>query len=208
MPDVRMKTFVWVGVALAAALVAYVVLRPAPPPLNYPPHAGPIVMFGDSLVSGVGASEGKSLPELLSMRIGEPVENFGVSGDTTAKALVRIDTALVRRPRIAVVLLGGNDYLRRVPRDETFANLAVIIDKLQADGSVVVLLGVRGGVLVDNFADRFEKLAKEKRTVYVPNVLDGLLGNKEFMYDEIHPNDAGYARIAERVYRALQPVLK
>ena len=73
---------------------------------------------------------------------------------------------------------------------------------------MVVLIGVRGGVLVDNFADRFEALAKEKRTVYVPNVLDGLLGNKEFMYDEIHPNDAGYARIAERVYKSMKPILQ
>src|SRR3989344_6427955 len=105
MPDVRMKTFVWVGAAIAVVALAYFFLRLAPPPLNYPPHAGPVVMFGDSLVAGTGANVGHSLPELLATKIGEPVENFGVSGDTAAKALARIDAVLARHPRIAIVLL-------------------------------------------------------------------------------------------------------
>lgn len=208
MPDVRMKTLVWVGAVALLAVAVYFVLRPEPPPLNYPPHAGPVAMVGDSLVAGTGASEGKSLPELLAAKIGEPVENFGVPGDTAAKTLERLDQVIARHPRIALVLVGGNDYLRRVPREETFAGIAAIIDALQEDGAVVVLLGVRGGLLADNFAGPFESLAKVKRAVYVPDVLDGLLGNKHYMYDEIHPNDAGYALIAERVSQALKPVLQ
>ena len=65
-------------------------------------------------------------------------------------------------------------------------------------------MGVRGGVLRDNFKKDFENLAREQNTAYVPNVLDGLIGNSEFMYDAIHPNDKGYALIAAKI----EPILK
>lgn len=192
---------------MVVVVAAFFFLRPEAHITNYPPHAGPVVMFGDSLVAGSGASDGKALPDLLAAKIGEPVANMGAAGDTTAKALARIDAVVARHPRIALVLLGGNDYLKRVPRAETFKNLATIVERLQADGAVVVLLGVRGGILVDNFADEFKKLAKDKGALYVSDVLDGLLGDKKYMADEIHPNDAGYAVIAERIYRAMRPIL-
>jgi acyl-CoA thioesterase I len=200
-----------IGGALALAVLAatalYFTLRPVEY-TNYPPHTGPIVAFGDSLVQGVGASSGKDFVTLLAQKVGEPIENFGVSGNTTAQALERIDEALAQRPRIVLILLGGNDYLRRIPREQTFANLSAIIDRFQQEGAVVVLLGVRGGVLVDNFATPFENLAKSKGAVYVSDVLKGLLGKQEYMTDEIHPNDKGYGIIAKRVFQALQPVLK
>lgn len=175
---------------------------------NYPLRQGPVLMFGDSLVEGVGASEGRALPALIGEKLGEPVANFGVSGDTTEKALARIDAPLALHPRIALVLLGGNDYLQRVPKEQTFRNLRTIIERFQKDGSMTVLLGVRGGILKDNFSADFERLARDTGSAYVPDVLSGLLGEKKYMYNEVHPNDAGYAIIAGRILQVLGPIVR
>ncbi|MDB5224418.1 MAG: Acyl-CoA thioesterase [Candidatus Adlerbacteria bacterium] len=205
-----MKTAYIIGsiILVAAIVVGYVALRPSIPTItNYPPHDGPIVAFGDSLVAGYGAEDGHGFVDDVSAQIGEPIVNLGVSGDTTAQGLARIDKVVALNPRIVIVLLGGNDYLRKVPRAETFANLRTIIDTLQAQGSIVVLLGVRGGLITDNFASEYAALAAQTHSVYVTDVLADLLGNKTLMYDEVHPNDAGYQVIAGRVSAALKPVL-
>lgn len=169
---------------------------------------GPIVAFGDSLVAGYGATSGKDFISLLSARIGEPIINMGVPGDTTTDGLARIDDVIAREPRAVILLLGGNDFLRKVPRNQAFANLKAIIQKLQASGARVLLLGVRGGLLADNASSDFKKLARETGVEFVPDVLDGLFADSRYMYDSIHPNDAGYAKVAERVYPALAKILR
>jgi acyl-CoA thioesterase-1 len=174
------------------------------------PHAtreGPIVAFGDSLVYGTGSSGGGFI-KLLEQRLGRPIENLGVPGNTTAEGLARLDAVIDRHPSIVVLLLGGNDYLRQVPRDETFANLGTIIEHLQADGIAVLLIGVRGGLVRDNFAKRFEELADRYRTAYVHDVLDDTLGVSGYMSDQVHPNDAGYRVIADRVYPVLSRMIR
>lgn len=203
-----MRAALIAGAIVVAGLAAYLLFFQNPSYNNYPPHPGPIIAFGDSLVFGTGASEGRDFVSQLAQLLREPVENFGVPGDTTAEALERISEATDRHPSIVLVLLGGNDYLQRVPQEQTFQNLAAIVDAFQKDGAVVVLLGVRGGILVDNFRAKFKALAQEKRAVYVSDVLRDLLGNRQYMSDQIHPNDAGYAIIAERVFNALRPILK
>lgn len=195
-------------IALLLGAVVYFFLLPQQKVTNYPPGDGPILAFGDSLVAGTGSTAESDFVSLLSGRIGEPIINLGVPGDTTADGLERLDEALAHEPRIVLLLLGGNDYLRRVPPEETFQNLSTIIDRLHEERVLVVLLGVRGGVLRDNFGDSFKKLAQEKRTAYVPDVLEGLLGDTMLMADQVHPNDAGYARIADKVYEALAPLLR
>ena len=197
--------FVTVGV-IAVMLLAFYFLRDDSPEhvTNYPPEGTVIVAYGDSLVGGVGATEGNDFVSILSRNIGVPIENLGVSGNTSELGLARIDEVILRDPDIVLLLLGGNDYLQRIPRDVTLQNLGNIITKLHEAGSIVVLLGVRGGVLRDNFKKDFENLAREQNTPYVPNVLDGLIGNSEFMYDAIHPNDKGYALIAAKI----EPILK
>lgn len=192
--------------ALALVVLAGWWFNKAPDYTNYPPRDGPIVAFGDSLVAGVGVSEDKNFVSLVSARLGEDIINLGVSGNTTADALARIDEVVALHPRIVLVLLGGNDYLRRIPTAQTFRNLSDIVDRLQQDGALVVLLGVRGGLLADNFAPEFKKLAQQKHTPLIPNVLDGLIGHEERMFDNIHPNEAGHAIIAERVYKTLSPL--
>lgn len=197
-----------IAVSFCAILgLFYIALRP-PHIENYPPRSGPIIAFGDSLVAGVGVKEGKDFVSVLSESIGKPIENMGVPGDTITSGRARIATLLDRNPSIVILLLGGNDFLQRTSRDSAFENLEAIITQLQDEGTLVVLLGIRGGVLRDNYADQFNDLAARRSVVYVPNVLDGILGDPALMSDQIHPNEAGYARIAARVAKAIHPVLK
>lgn len=176
--------------------------------VNYSPQGnGPIIAFGDSLVSGVGAETEGGFVTILSEMINETILNYGRGGDTTELALSRIDEVLAEDPRITLILLGGNDYLNRVPKEETFNNLKEIITKLQAEGSLTIVLGVRGGLLRDSYGNDYRKLAEETGSAYVPNVLEDLIGNDEYMDDAIHPNEAGHRMIAEKIYPILEELL-
>src|SRR3989344_4700791 len=115
---------------------------------------------------------------------------------------------LEKNPKLVIVLLGGNDFLTEVPPDETFLNLGEIIDKIQARQAAVLLVGVRGGVLDDPYKQRFEELAKTKNVSYIPNILDGVIGHPDLMTDPVHPNDAGYGKMAERILPALRDILR
>jgi acyl-CoA thioesterase I len=167
-----------------------------------------VIAFGDSLVVGFGATKDKDFVTLLSQKIGQPIVNLGVNGDTTQKGIERLKELDRYNPKVVILLLGGNDALQRVPPEETFANLRTIIADIQKRGAVVLVLGVRGGLINNTFDDEFQKLAEETGSAFVPDVLDGLFGQKQFMADGIHPNDAGNAIIADRVYPELTKVLK
>ncbi len=193
------------GIAVIAG--AFFIFMGSDKVTNYPPKEGSIVAFGDSLVAGYGSTKGNDFVSLLSKGLGEEIINLGVSGDTTAGGLARIDSALNREPKITILLLGGNDFLRKVPREETFSNLRTIISKLQERGSIVVLLGVRGGLLSDSADGYYKDLAEETGSAYVEDILDGLFGDARYMSDSIHPNDAGYLKIAERLYPVLRNLL-
>ncbi|HEU4677265.1 MAG TPA: GDSL-type esterase/lipase family protein [Candidatus Paceibacterota bacterium] len=171
---------------------------------NYPPKNATIVAFGDSLVEGYGATEGNDLVSDLSKELGRPVLNLGRSGDTTEDGLARIGDALAADPGVVILLLGGNDFIRQTDSATTEANLGAIIERLESNGAVVVLLGVRSGVLGGDSAAMYEELAARYRTVYVPDVLSGVIGHGDLMYDGVHPNDAGYAMIAKRVAAAFR----
>lgn len=168
---------------------------------------GPIVAFGDSLVYGTGSSGGGFVKQ-LEQQLARPIENLGVPGDTTADGLARLDEVLQLQPALVILLLGGNDFLRQVPPDTAFANLDAIITQLQADGAAVLLVGVRGGLVRDHFAARFEELAERHGTAYVHDVLDDTLGVAGYMADQVHPNDAGYRVIADRIRPVLELMLE
>lgn len=176
--------------------------------VNYPSSGTTIVAFGDSLVEGVGSTKGNDFVSLLSDTTGESIQNLGVSGDTTRDGLARVDEVLNLKPKIVLLLLGGNDYIKKIPKEETFSNLEKIITQIQEEGSIVILLGVRGGVIRDEYKDDYKALAKKTGSAYVPNVLEGLFGRSNLMYDAIHSNDAGYKIIAERVEPVLLELLK
>lgn len=166
-----------------------------------------IVAFGDSLTTGVGTTAGFDYVSILSKQVKKPIIRIAKNGDTTALALARIDQVLEKDPGVVIVLLGGNDILRGVPLATTQKNLETIIEKLQAKGSRVILLGVRGGLITDPYAAMYAALAKKYRTEYVPDVLRNIIGNEAYMADLVHPNDAGHDVIAHRVLPTLEKVL-
>lgn len=203
------KQWAFLGLTvLVLAPVLYFVFRDDGDITNYPPKNQTIVAFGDSLVEGVGSTSGNDFVSAVGRTLDVGIINKGKSGDTTASALSRVDEVIAEDPGVVIVLLGGNDVLRRVPKKETFANLGMIIERFQSAGSVVVLLGVRGGILGDGYEEDYEVLAKKYHTAYVSNVLEGLLANPQYMDDSIHPNNQGYRIIADRVAEVLQKVIR
>jgi acyl-CoA thioesterase-1 len=174
---------------------------------NHPPKLdGPIVAFGDSLTQGIGAEDGKAYPDYLSKSLGEPVLNRGVSGDTSADGLARLQRDVLNaKPRLVVVWLGSNDAIRQSPSPgETEQNLRSIVESIQHSGAVVVLVGVPDLPFRPSYSDRIEQLAEEKGCVYIANPLKGILIDPELKSDQIHPNSRGYERVAERI----APVVK
>lgn len=175
---------------------------------NYPSRGVDIVAFGDSLVFGVGSSRGNDFVSVLSKKINQPIINLGRSGDTTQDGVSRLNELDKYKPKIVILLLGGNDYLKKVPISETRKNLSTIIENIHARGSIVLLLGVRGGILRDSFEKEFEDISETYNTALVPNVLDGLIGNSQYMSDAIHPNDEGYKIISEKVQPVLESLIR
>ncbi len=202
-----MKKVFAVVVICVLAWVGYLIFRPVSY-RNLPPTAtGPWIAYGDSLTSGYGASEGTDYPNQLSKILGVPIQNFGVAGDTTEAGLARIDKALELQPRVVLLCLGGNDGLMRLPAEAMISNLRQMIRAFQAKGSFVVLIGVRSASLLDKNDGLFKRLAKEEQVFYVHNILAGVIGSPSLMSDQIHPNEAGYKAIADRLAESLSPLL-
>ena len=167
-----------------------------------------IICFGDSLTQGVGASPGHEYPSLLGGILGREVINAGVGGETTADALRRLDAdVLEKNPRLVIVELGGNDFLQQLPVQDTFANLETIVRRIQEHGAMVVLVGVSPGLLADTTRGEYEQVARARRAAFVPNILAGILADPTLKSDGIHPNDSGYEKIAQRIARAIRPLL-
>jgi lysophospholipase L1-like esterase len=210
---VREHPRIAVGAAVAAAAVLFLLMRSRDNAwriTNEHPAGDTIVAFGDSLTAGYQMADGDSYPDRLSKRLGREIVNRGVSGDTTADGLVRLERdVLSESPGVVLLGLGANDMLRRQPIDGTFDNLRRIIDRLQARGALVILLGVEGFPLVHgDYGARYRALARETGCVYVPDMLDGVFGDPKLMYDQIHPNAAGYEKIAARIESEVGAYLK
>jgi acyl-CoA thioesterase-1 len=198
----------WIGGFIGIAVVVAWLLHSDTPRAARPTHGTTVVAFGDSLVAGRGASDGQDFVTVLSQRTGIPIVNAGRSGDTTGRALARLQTdVLAYDPRIVIVLLGGNDFLRRVPVDQAFDNLGTIVERIRSRGSAVILVGVSVGLLSDPYAARYEALARRTASGLVPGILDGIIGHSSLMADTIHPNDRGYAIVADRVEPMLRELL-
>ena len=204
----QMKKLLALIIVAAVGLGLFFAFRSESGYANFPPAQGRAwIAFGDSLTSGYGASEGNDYPSLLGKRIGIPIQNFGTPGATSQDGLAKVDDVLKANPKVVLLCFGGNDTLKNVPHQQTFQNLAQIIDQLHHAGAFVVLIGVHSASLRDKYRSEFKHLAKEKRVLYVPNILEGVLGNPGLMSDYVHPNEQGYAAIAERLEKALEPLL-
>lgn len=202
----------WRVVAPAALLVVLAAWLLWPSPYGKVRNLGSrgtnIVAFGDSLTAGYGAGAGEDYPSRVAAIIGKPLINAGVSGDTTEGALARIEPdVLAQDPRIVLVGLGGNDFLRSVPIATTEANLRTIVKRIQGTGAMVVLLGFRFPSLAANYEGMYERVAKEEHCLLIADLLDGILSDSKLKSDEIHPNAKGYQIMADRVAGPLRKLI-
>src|SRR5436190_18220734 len=183
--------------AIAAAVaLALLLFRGGTEYANYPPSAaGPWVAFGDSLTEGFGATEGNNYPAVLERKLGVAIQNLGRSGETTGDGLKRLDEVAALQPRVVLLCFGGNDSLNQESRTQTFLNLAQMIDRFHQEGTFVVLIGIRSASLRDYNEEHFAKLAREKRVLYIPDMLRGLTFKPIYMSDAIHPNDCRLRKI-------------
>lgn len=193
--------------------------RRPPAPRVAPEEGRPrVVTLGDSLTAGYGLSIDEAFPARLQARLaaqGYPFEviNAGVSGDTSAGGLRRLDWALEGDVRILILALGGNDGLRGISVDEMKRNLATIIERAQERQIAVLLAGMEappnfGPAYTTAFRQAFRDLAREYRLAFVPFFLDAVAGVPALnQADGIHPNAEGAGRVAENLWPALKPML-
>jgi acyl-CoA thioesterase I len=208
-----------------AAAVSFMTLWLATtlPSITYPAGAATndrprIVAFGDSLTAGLGVAAEETYPAQLQRRLdsqGLPyrVINAGVSGDTTAGGLRRVDWVLKSRPDIVILELGANDGLRGLKLQETKANLEKIIQRCRDASVRVVLAGMKlppnyGTEYTKSFEAIYPALAKQFRLPLIPFFLEGVAGSTSLnQADGIHPTSEGYRIIADLVMETVTPLL-
>jgi acyl-CoA thioesterase I len=178
-----------------------------------------IVALGDSLTAGLGVASDEAYPALLEARARKAgfdyrVVNAGVSGDTSAGGLRRLDWVLRSRPDVVIVALGSNDGLRGLPVAALRDNLTTIVTRLRAAGARVLLVGMRvppnyGAAYAGDFAEVFGSVALRTSVAFLPFLLEGVAGDPTLNQpDGIHPNAAGQRIVADRVWTALRPLLR
>jgi acyl-CoA thioesterase-1 len=177
-----------------------------------------IVVLGDSLTAGLGLLETQAFPAWIQKRIAAEgynfeVDNAGVSGDTSAGGLRRLDWALDGDVRVMIVALGGNDGLRGLSVGELKENLLQIIERARNRHIAVILAGMEappnyGQEYAKAFRQAYRDVALQQRVLFIPFLLDGVAGHPELNQpDGIHPNAQGAERVADTVWTVLKPLL-
>ena len=205
------------GIALGLCVFVPAIFAQTPTPAS----KKTILFLGDSLTAGLGVQPAEAFPALIAEKIRAAdlpfeLENAGLSGDTTAGGLRRIDWLLQRPIDVLFLELGANDGLRGQQLKSVKANLQAIIDKTKAKNPQVkiVLAGMQvppnlGAEYASGFQRIFEEVAAENKAALIPFLLEGVGGNRELnQQDLIHPSAAGHRIIAELVWRTLEPVLR
>jgi acyl-CoA thioesterase-1 len=208
----RFKDKSWAAAWLALALAVFSTPSVAAPPVK-------ILMIGTSLTQGYGLPPGTEIPVVLEARlksagVNATVINAGVSGDTSAGGLARLDWSLADHPDAAIIELGSNDALRGVDPRDTEKNLTAILTKLKAAHVAVLLLGMRaprnlGPEYAAQFDPIYPLLAKQFAVPLYPFVLDGVALNPKLnQADGIHPNPAGVKIVVGRMFPYVMKLVK
>jgi acyl-CoA thioesterase-1 len=184
-----------------------------------PAAARPRVVFlGDSLTAGYGLARDESVPALIAARLVRErlpyeVVNAGVSGDTSAGGLSRLNWSIQGDVAVLVIELGANDGLRGLPVSALKSNLNTIITRAKARGITVLLTGMEappnfGAAYTSEFRAVFHDLARTHKVAFLPFYLQGVAGNPALnIADGIHPNAAGARIVADAIWAVLQPLL-
>ena len=168
--------------------------------------AGAVVLaFGDSLTFGTGASPADSYPAVLERAIGRKVVNAGVPGETSGQGLQRLPEVLEEvKPRLLILCHGGNDFLRRMDEAQAAANVRAMIQLARAQGVPVVLLATPKPGLPPSIPLFYGEIATELKVPFEEGVIRTVLFDNGLKSDMVHPNAAGYARIAAAVEKVLK----
>jgi acyl-CoA thioesterase-1 len=181
-----------------------------------------VVILGDSITAGYGLDDPEAAyPAVLQKKIDAAplpftIVNAGVSGDTTSSGLRRIKWVLGNGADVLVVALGGNDGLRGIAPKQTAENLAAIIDQARAKSPEITVLiagmqmpGNMGEDFVREYREIFPKIAKDKNAILIPFLIEGVGGDPKMnQSDQIHPTAEGQLRVADNVWKLLEPALK
>lgn len=179
-----------------------------------------ILFFGDSLTAGYGLSTEEAFPSLVEkkfLKTGKPVKvvNAGLSGETSAGGLSRIDWVLRQPVDVFVLELGANDGLRGLSLEQTAKNLQGIIDKVKAKNpkARIVIAGMMvppnlGQSYTTTFKSMFPELARKNNATLIPFLLQDVAGNEKLnLADGIHPNTEGHKIVANNVYKVISSLL-
>jgi acyl-CoA thioesterase-1 len=177
-----------------------------------------IVAFGDSLTEGFGVDPSRSYPAVLQNELDRRglayrVVNLGASGETSTDGAARVSGVIAFQPAMVVLEFGANDGLRGIPVAVTRANLARMIEELKKARIPVVLAGMTlppnyGPEYINGFEAMYKDLAAKYDVPLIPFLLAGVGGDGRYMQpDGLHPNAAGYARVAGNVMRTIEPLL-
>jgi acyl-CoA thioesterase-1 len=202
----------------AASKVAASTPGVVPPAPSVPFDAPLVVVLGDSIAAGLHLSADEAFPAILQRTLaadGAPFRlvNAGVSGDTSAGGLRRIDWILKQKPDVLLVELGGNDGLRGQDVAGIEANLRGIVTRAKESGARVVLLGMQiptsyGADYAGRFAAQYARIAQDLGVVFAPDFLTGVGGVPDMtLEDGLHPTAPGQVRLAQNVAPVLKRVL-
>lgn len=179
-----------------------------------------VLFYGNSLTAGYGLDEDASFPALIqdkidSLNLDYKVINGGLSGETTASGLSRLEWFLEEKPEIFVLELGGNDGLRGIPLDETRRNLEAIINSISQKypDTEILLAGMQippnmGIEYTEEFRKMYAEIAENENLEFIPFLLEGVAGDPELnLPDGIHPTEEGQKIVAQTVWKHLAPLL-
>jgi len=175
------------------------------PKLERLPNDAVVLAFGDSLTFGTGANEDESYPAQLEALIGRRVVRAGVPGEVTAQALARLPAALDEHaPRLLLLCIGGNDFLRRLGNQQAERNVREMVQLARSRGIAVLLIGTPEPGFTVSPPAFYAGIAKEFRLPYEGGIIGQVLKDASLKADPIHPNARGYRLIAERVAETLK----
>lgn len=168
-----------------------------------------VLALGDSLTAGYGAGNGQDYPSILGQKSRWQVINGGISGNTSAEALQRLPDLLKKEPKLVLISIGGNDFLRKYPESETRENIQKIIDSVQQSGAKALLIGIPqpslgAGVGFINDHPMYEDLATKNRLPLLSEAWSDVLEKNHLKSDQIHPNAQGYAEFTEVLIKDLK----
>ena len=193
------------AMALLAALILLAACGAKTPALPRLVPDAVVLAFGDSLTFGTGASEGQSYPAVLEGLIGRKVHGAGVPGEVSAAGLARLPSALdYYQPQLLILCSGGNDFLRKLGKQQAAANIRAMVRVARDRGVAVMLIAVPEPGLFASPPDFYQDIAKELGIPYEGDALAKILRDNELKSDLIHPNAKGYALLAQAVAGVLK----